>query len=162
MRLKLFHHARTVFTYVSLSSEVSTDLLIKKFFGEKKIVVPIVSGREIHLKELKDGTLFRKGKFGIREPKKSLPYKKISEIDVALIPGIAFDESGRRIGFGGGYFDRLLAKLHCTTIGLAYEFQIVDKAPARSYDVPVDYIITEKRIIRCKQLREKSSKQKNR
>lgn len=153
-----FQQSREFFTYLSHRGEVSTDALIQKYFGKKKIIVPKIksrAGRAICLFELKHPGKFEKGRFGIREPKICLPKKIFSEIYVALIPGIAFDATGHRIGFGGGYFDRLLKKLRCTTIGLAYEFQMIDKVPMHAYDVPVDFIITEKRFIPCQRLRSK-------
>lgn len=146
----LFKKSREFFTYLSHRNEVATDPLIQKYFGKKKIIVPKIRGRAICLYELHHPGKFKKGRFGIREPKICLPRRVFSEIDCALIPAIAFDKGGHRIGFGGGYFDRLLKKLHCTTIGLAYEFQIIDKVPVGSYDVAVEYIVTERRIIRCR------------
>lgn len=148
-KFKIFRDSKEFFTYLSHKGEVSTDLLIDKFFGKKKIIVPKVRNSKICLFELKDKYQFEKGRFGIREPKVCLPKKNWKEIDIAIIPGIAFDKSGHRIGFGRGYFDKFLKKLHCTTIGLAYELQIIDKVPAQPYDVPVEYIITERRLIKC-------------
>ena len=75
------------------------------------------------------------------------------KFDLCIVPGVAFDKTGHRIGFGGGYFDRLLKKTRAATIGLAYEFQIIDKVPVTAYDVAVDYIVTEKRVIRCQQFK---------
>lgn len=138
---------------MSHRGEVSTDSLLKKLFKKKKIIVPKLKSKGICLYELKDAGRFKKGKFGIREPAVCIPKKAWHEIDVALIPGVAFDVSGHRIGFGGGHFDRFLKKLDCTTIGLAYELQIIDKVPTHQYDVPVDFIITEKRTINCCALR---------
>lgn len=143
-----FIDAHEFFTYLSHKGEVSTDEIIKTFFGKKKIIVPKISEDELCLYELKNSEEFLPGRFGIREPQHCLPHRKFSSIDVALIPGIAFDATGHRIGFGGGYFDRLLKKVHCTTIGVAYEFQIIDKVLTGPYDVAVDFIVTEKRIIR--------------
>lgn len=147
---KPFLLAKEFFTYVNYQGEVATDILIKKYFGKKTIIVPRIKAKRICLYELHDPHEFEKGKFGIREPKICMLKRKFDEIDVALIPGIAFDGTGHRIGFGGGYFDRFLKKVHCTTIGLAYEFQIIEKVPAEKYDAAVDYIVTEKRIIKCR------------
>jgi 5-formyltetrahydrofolate cyclo-ligase len=150
-----FKKSKDFFTYLSHRGEVSTDSLIQKYFGKKKIVVPKLGERGICLFELQHPEKFEKGRFGIREAKICLAKKARNEINLALIPGIAFDTRGHRIGFGGGYFDRLLKKLRCTIIGLAYEFQMIDKVPAHAYDVPVDFIITEKRIIQCQRFRSK-------
>lgn len=153
LKFPLFRASTEFFTYLSHRGEFSTDQLIQKFFAKKKIIVAKIRNRVICLYELKHPGEFEKGKFGIREPKFCLPKRVWSEIDVALIPAVAFDHIGHRIGFGGGYFDRLLKKLRCVTIGLAYEFQIIDKVPTHVYDVPVDYIITERRLINCCALR---------
>lgn len=142
--------AKEFFTYINHKGEVATDILIKKYFGKKHIIVPRIKAKRICLYELHNPHEFENGAFGVREPKICILKRKFDEIDVALIPGIAFDKTGHRIGFGGGYFDRFLKKIHCTTIGLAYEFQIIEKVPAEKYDVAVDYIVTEKRIIKCR------------
>lgn len=144
-----FGEAPEFFTYLSLPEEVSTDGLIQTFFGKKTIIVPKMENGGICLYELKDPTAFATGTLGIREPLHCLRRDEIKKIDVAFIPGVAFDITGHRIGFGGGHFDRLLKELHCTTIGLAYELQIIDKVPTESYDVAVSYIVTEKRLITC-------------
>lgn len=148
-RFPQFKKAKEIFTYISHNGEVGTDFLIKKIIGKKKVVVPAVRGKRMHLHELENAKDFKVGCFGIREPKNCPRKAKIDSIDIVIVPGIAFDKTGHRIGFGGGYFDRFLKKLRSTTIGLAYEFQIIDKVPAHKYDVPVDFIITEERIIKC-------------
>lgn len=157
--LKPFVTATAFFTYLSNENEVSTDALIEKCLGEKTIIVPkIGDGNDLCLHQLKSQEGLQKGRFGIREPAyhdACLSPNDFSKILCAFIPGIAFDLRGHRIGFGGGYFDRLLKKLHCTTIGLAYEFQIIDKVPTDLYDVAVDFIVTEKRIICCNKKAEK-------
>lgn len=149
-KLPSFQLAKEFFTYINHRGEVATDILIKKYFGKKCIIVPKIKSKRICLYELHNPHEFENGKFGIREPKFCILKKDFKKINVALIPGIAFDETGHRIGFGGGYFDRFLKKIHCTTIGLAYELQIIEKVPAEKYDVVVDYIVTEKRVIKCK------------
>lgn len=77
-----------------------------------------------------------------------------SEIDVMITPGIVFDPTGFRIGYGGGYYDRYLTNFEKPTISMAFEVQIVEKVPADAYDLPICKLITEERIINCKKLRE--------
>ena len=91
------------------------------------------------------------GPYGILEPKKE-KIKEISfdEIDLIIIPGIVFDLKGNRIGHGKGFYDRLLKNTKVSIIALAFEFQIIGKIPVDKNDKPVDIIITEKRIIYCK------------
>jgi len=90
------------------------------------------------------------GSFSILEPKDTIPPENPKIIQLALVPGVAFDYSGHRIGYGHGFFDRLLKKTNCYKIGIAYEFQIVKNVGGEIHDVPVDMIITEKRIIKIK------------
>lgn len=147
--LPFFVKSKEVFTYLSFDNEPNTDIVINKFVHNRRILVPVMGKDEIFAVELPENAKFKKGKFGIREPINYKKNNKLKKIEIALIPGIAFDESGNRIGFGGGYFDKFLKKVHCTTIALAYEFQIIDKVPADEYDIAVDWIVTEKRVIKC-------------
>lgn len=144
-----FKSADEFFTYMAYKGEVDTFPLVKKYFGRKTIVIPKVQARKMELFVISDPHHFEVGEFGILEPKLSKSADELKKIDIAFVPGIAFDLTGHRIGFGGGYFDRFLKEFDGVSIGLAYEFQIVDKVPARAYDVPVHYIVTEKRIITC-------------
>ncbi len=151
-RLKDFaplRDAKVIFTYVAKGNEVSTNALLQSFFGDKIIVVPKVEGKELCLYELHDLKALKVGSFGVYEPDECMPLENLRRIDVALIPGIAFDRRGYRIGYGGGFFDRVLPQLHCTTIGLAYEFQMIEKVPTDSYDVGVNFIITDHTIYEC-------------
>jgi 5-formyltetrahydrofolate cyclo-ligase len=92
------------------------------------------------------------GPFGLSEPDPRSPAVPLTGIDVMLVPGLAFDARGRRLGFGRGYYDRALsgapAGARPALIGLAYEFQIVPECPADEGDVGVDLIVTDARIIR--------------
>lgn len=151
LNFKLFRKAGKVLFYISKSSEVDTRKIIQEsgFRLQKHIIAPKVAGRKLKLFEI---TCFKdvgKGAFGILEPKKHCKKINPQDIDLAIVPGIAFDKKGHRIGYGKGYFDRLLRKMKCKKIGLAYDFQIVDKIPKTAYDIPVDFIITDKKIYVC-------------
>ncbi len=87
------------------------------------------------------------GEYGIKEPKASCPEFPKGKLDLVLVPGVAFDCSGNRLGQGRGYYDRFLKDLTAIKVGIGYEFQIVKAIEAQKDDVPVDYIITEKKII---------------
>jgi 5-formyltetrahydrofolate cyclo-ligase len=93
------------------------------------------------------------GPWGILEPKGEFyrPFP-LEEIDVVIVPGVAFDERGNRLGFGRGFYDKFLRRLseRVSFVALAFELQVVRRLPSQSHDVAVDYIITEKRIIKCK------------
>lgn len=76
-----------------------------------------------------------------------------SRLDVVLVPGIAFDAAGRRLGRGGGHYDRLLARCRCPAVGVAWDSAIVPRVPVRSHDRPVAWVVTERRVIRCGEVR---------
>ena len=90
------------------------------------------------------------GKFQILEPKpEAIRLAKVEVVEVFLLPGLAFDETGNRLGRGKGYFDRLLHMVRGTKIALAHEFQVLNEVPAGPHDVPVNFIVTENRVVHC-------------
>jgi len=140
-----FKKAKTILCYMSIKNEVETIDIVTKAFKEKKVVLPITN--DIKLSELSKFE-FEKGSYNVPEPK----VKKIVKpevIDLAIIPGIAFDKHGSRIGYGKGYYDKLLKQVSAKKIALAYEFQIVQEIPTEAHDVKMDMIITEERVIQC-------------
>ena len=149
--LDSYKKSRTVMLFVSFNNEINTHGMIRNSLGKKAVVVPKVIEHEIEPSVIIDlDNLIPAGKFGILEP---IDIMKIAykNIDLVLVPGIAFDLSGHRIGYGFGYYDKFLKKVpKAVKIGLAFDFQVVDKVPAEEHDVPVDFIITEKRVIDCK------------
>jgi len=152
--LNEFKQSSAVLFYVSYGNEVYTHDMIKECLKNgKNIIVPIsnIEKRSLVLSELKDWNDLEPGSYGILEPKKDKIIEMLIEsIDIIIVPGVGFDELGCRIGHGAGYYDNLLKKsINATHIGLAFEFQIVEKVPIESHDLPVDKIITEKRRIDC-------------
>lgn len=91
----------------------------------------------------------KKGAYGILEPSQIKPADE-NDIDIILVPGLAFDRSGGRMGFGMGYYDRFLKNSRAVKIGLCYDFQLLDSIPSESHDVPMDFIITEKEILKVR------------
>lgn len=89
------------------------------------------------------------GPFGLREPAADSTRIDPEDVDVVLVPGVAFDEDGYRLGYGGGYYDRLLPRLDrgCVRIGLAYDEQVVARVPREVHDMPVDVLVTPTRTI---------------
>jgi 5-formyltetrahydrofolate cyclo-ligase len=147
-----------ILIYLSLSSEVRTDVTLEKLREMSKTVyVPIVeSGRrgEMLISRLPavDVLEYEKGPLGILQPvRKSWDIVSPDVIDFVLMPGLAFDLTGGRLGFGAGYYDRMLAKhrSHIKRVGLAFDFQILDSVPQSATDIPVEIIVTESRTIRC-------------
>ena len=119
----------------------------------QRVVCPRVAGADTldHF-EVTDLDAFVEGPMGLREPDpdRSEPID-LGEVDVMLVPALAFDRSGIRLGYGAGYYDRALAELRrhgrATVIGLAYDEQVVDELPREAHDQPVDLIVTETRTI---------------
>ena len=148
IKLKEYADAETIMPYISLNIEVDTKEFIKnELLKGRRVVVPFVEGDDIQVSELNELDLIE-GKFGVLEPMKKELYE--GKIDVVIVPGVAFDENGSRIGFGKGYYDKFLEKFKDSLrIGLAFEEQIVDFIPSEEHDKSVDMIITEKRIIKC-------------
>lgn len=152
---KEFKKSKNILFYVSYNNEVNTHNMIKKtLILDKNIIVPIsnVENKSLILSKLEKWDDLKKSTYNILEPKIN-EYKEVSLdiIDLIIVPGVAFDISGNRIGHGLGYYDKLLKKSNKSAlIGLAFEFQIINNIITEKHDIPVDKIITELRIINCK------------
>ena len=145
--LDSFVNATTVCVYMDAFNEVETSYIIDECKKQSKtIVVPVVEGDDIYLSPLTE--TYRKGAFGIREP---MPARKFSKdkVDIFAVPALAFDLYGGRVGFGRGYYDKLLKETAGMKVGLCYEFQVVDFINCESHDILMDYIITEGQVICC-------------
>jgi len=149
-----FLEANIVLLYINSRNEVNSQQIIKKCFDANKIVIlPAFDTNTYEMRLMKVDNLATDlilGPRGILEPDESrCNIVPIECIDIAIIPGTAFDEKGGRIGSGEGYYDRLIPKLTITTrkVALAFEDQIVQQIQMESHDKHVDIIITEKRII---------------
>ena len=148
--LEEFKKAKNVMFYTSFKSEVDTHLMIKEALKGKNISVPKLVGKNIEPCLINDfDNLIESKKFGILEP---LDLVKVNykNIGIVVVPGIVFDKRGHRIGSGLGYYDKFLKKVKSIKIGLAYDFQIVEKIPNEEHDIAMDIIVTEKKIIYCK------------
>jgi len=149
-----FIDSETIFLFVHFRSEVRTIPIIEKCLEEhKKVILPLtnVHNKKLILYFINDLNHLREGAYGILEPD---PKKNVianpEDIDCAIIPGSAFDLKGGRMGYGGGFYDRVipLLKKETSRIALAFELQIIDEVPMGYFDQRVDIIVTEKRIIR--------------
>lgn len=150
--IKEFSGARIIFFYVSSGSEVFTHDMMKEVLKKKRIAVPISEkvNKTLSASELLDFNELTSSSFGILEPKKEF-VRPINpkDLDLIIVPCIALDIYGNRIGYGHGYFDNFLRHISAPRIALAYEMQIVNEIPASEKDVKVEYIVTETRIIKC-------------
>ncbi|MGD2149377.1 MAG: 5-formyltetrahydrofolate cyclo-ligase [Desulfobacterales bacterium] len=149
-----FLEANIVLLYINSTSEVNTRKILERCLNYKKIVIlPAFDTAKYEMKLMKIDNLdtdLIPGARGILEPDSSrCNVVPIECIDIAIIPGVAFDEKGGRIGSGDGYYDRLIPKLSITTrkVALTFENQIIPQIQMESHDKYVDIIITEKRII---------------
>ena len=148
--LQLYKNSKSIMFFASFKNEVDTHNMIKEALKNKTIVIPKVSHHEIEPSVIISFDNLVIGKFGILEPIETMriAYKNI---ELILVPGIVFDKEGHRIGYSLGYYDKFLAKVpKANKVGLAFDFQVVDKIPREMHDVPVDIIVTEKRVIECK------------
>lgn len=146
-----YKNAKCIMLYKRLGNETDTNEIIKRAFSDnKRLVFPVTDQKsgKITPYYADSSTEFKSGGFSVSEPKDS-EIANPSDIDVVLVPGIAFDKSGARVGFGKGCYDMFLAKTNAIKIGFCYDFQLCDKIPADSHDITMDYIITESGITDC-------------
>lgn len=139
---------KCVMVYMASFNEPDTLTLIKHLTdNDIKVVIPVSSTSDCTIipSYISSFESLRKGAYGIYEPQ-IVQEANIDEIDVVLVPGISFSKSGDRIGFGKGYYDKLLADFKGTKIGICYDFQMINEIPSSPHDIKMDMIITEKRI----------------
>lgn len=157
INLKEYKKSLLIMCYVDFKKEVSTKVLIKQaLLTKKRISVPLITG-SLGVKNsmiASEILCFEKdlevGKYGIYEPKSEC-IKQIEpkEIDFVIVPGVAFDLKRNRIGYGAGYYDRFLRLLRpdCLKVGVAFEEQLIKEVPINEFDVALDMLITNQRII---------------
>ncbi|MDY6065884.1 MAG: 5-formyltetrahydrofolate cyclo-ligase [Finegoldia sp.] len=147
-----FKNSNNFFIFVSCKSEFDTHDLIRDLIEDgKKVYVPFVVGEgQMIYTEVKSFDDLEPGSYGILEPKE--PLKSTDNLDFILVPGLAFDKNGYRIGYGGGFYDRFLDSLdeNAHRVSVAYDFQIFDDLDPDSYDQPVEKIITPSRVLEIK------------
>ncbi len=142
-----FARAKSILIYVSKGSEAYTQDIIEENLRKKRICVPSTTKDRIIPALINYFDELKVGMYGILEPKRVVEFRK-EEIEAVIVPGVAFDGKGNRIGYGKGYFDKFLKTVNCPKLGLAYEMQICEKVPVEKKDVPVDFVVTEQRLIK--------------
>ena len=141
-----FQRAQHVMVYHSLPDELSTHAFIEKWHGLKKLYLPRVNGEILEILPY-DATQLQSGSFNIEEPTGD-EIVDGNDIDLIIVPGIAFDCKGNRVGRGKGYYDRLLSETTAIKIGVGYDFQLLeDNIETEEHDVKVDVIITENQCV---------------
>ena len=144
LALASWQEAGTVLLYYPLPDEVDVRPLIKEAFENgKRVLLPVVKGEDLELRLYEGETSLKKGAFGIMEPTGLLfAEEQYPDIQLALVPGMAFDRVGHRLGRGKGYYDRLLPKLTKARLqGICFPFQLLDEVPADPHDIPVQEVL---------------------
>lgn len=140
-----FSLARTLLLYSALPDEVQTQPLLDQLTAEgKTVLLPhVMSDTDMELRRYTDITDLQKGAFGIMEPIGEV-FTDYATIDVAVVPGMAFDRDGHRLGRGKGYYDRFLARIpHVYKIGLCFAWQLVDCVPTDANDIMMDCVVSQ-------------------
>ncbi len=145
-----FKAAQSVAMYSPVRGEIDTLELLELALGlGKKVFFPKVSGSDLQFFQIETTQDMLPGAFGVLEPASSAA-AATQAFDLMIVPGIAFDLAGNRLGYGKGYYDRWLAtRRPLVTVGLAFELQIVRNLPAETHDQQLDFIATETRFIPC-------------
>jgi len=138
-----WQEAHTVLLYHPLPDEVDTrPLLTAGCMAGKRVLLPVVVGDDLELREYKPTTALAEGAFHIQEPV-GAAFTDYAAIDMAVIPGVAFTLEGQRLGRGRGYYDRLLSRLtDVYKIGICWPFQLVEELPVEAHDIPMDAVIS--------------------
>ena len=148
-----FLNASTIMAYMTIPNETDASEIIRAAWDmSKTVLVPEVSTepREMFAVELRSLEAGLKiGFFGILEPDGSTPWPA-DQIDMMIVPALAFDRLGNRLGRGGGFYDRFLAQdhMHAVTCGLAFQEQLLDEIPTEHHDRPVDLLVTDEEVLR--------------
>ncbi len=151
MSMPEIQKARSVMIYLSFGSEVDTFRILEELLKSgKSVYAPVTDPKTCHMTAVRveNQADLKRGAYGVAEPGGNTSLAP-QELDVILIPGLVFDESGGRIGYGAGYYDRFLRKTNAVKAALCYELQLVEKAETDPWDENVDCIVTERAVIRC-------------
>ena len=145
-----FMNARTVVGFSAIHKELDPlPLLQNARAAGKRVGLPRVDGERLELHEVDDLASLVPGAFGVSEPNESAPRIAPQEVDLVLVPGLAFDPRGHRLGYGRGFYDRLLPLLtRAFSVALGYDFQLVAELPNELHDVPVHCIVSDARCLR--------------
>ena len=143
--LPAFRGASTVLFYMSMPGEPLTDGFAARWYGRKRLAVPLVVGERLELREY-DPLRLTVGYKGIREPAADTVVILPRDVDLAVVPGVAFAPCAQgagfvRLGHGGGFYDRLLPELSCPLVGVGYSFRLLDSLPEDPWDMRLDTVL---------------------
>ncbi|MDB4974253.1 MAG: 5-formyltetrahydrofolate cyclo-ligase [Myxococcaceae bacterium] len=148
-----FQRAQVVLFYSALKFEIDPRAALERAWSlGKTVALPrtLAATREIVPHVYRPGDALAESGFVIQEPLIDAPEVSPEQVELVLLPGLGYDARGQRLGFGQGYYDRLLPRLpRAVRIGLAYEVSLLAEVPNAAHDMPVDFVITERRVIQC-------------
>lgn len=140
-RDEVFQKAETVLAYWSMDDEVYTHDFVNKWAGSKTLLLPCVKGDELELRYFDGEERLQPGEgYAIPEPVGEL-FTDWGKIDLILVPGVAFDKSGNRLGRGKGYYDKVLKQTGAYKLGVCFDFQLVERVPVEPHDVKMDRVV---------------------
>ncbi len=147
----LLSDVSTVMTFLSFGNELPTDGIAERLHAAgKRLAVPHIEGEVIVPLEYAPGDPVEEAVFGIREPAAHRPVPH-GEIGAVIVPGLAFDQDGYRVGYGGGFYDRLLRSVPAAVlrVGICFREQVVDEVPRGHLDEALDLVVTDREVIEC-------------
>lgn len=137
-----YKNAQTVLCYWSMPDEVFTHDFVVAAAQNKRIFLPVVDGDILRIREFRGVEDLSQGSsFSILEPGESAPEGGIEQIDLVVVPGVAFDLQGGRLGRGKGFYDKLLSDAHVYKIGICFDFQLIDQVPRDAFDILMDKVL---------------------
>ena len=145
----VFQQSQTILTYMPIKSEAELTSLLK-LYPQKKWVIPRIIPEEDHHMVFHPYNPNRLilHPFGMAEPSPDLPVIQPEEIELTLVPGLAFDRHGFRLGYGGGYFDRFLENFKGVSAGITFHALLLDTIPHAVHDIPMHWVITERELLK--------------
>ncbi len=151
-----FQQARTVLSFLAFRNEIDLGQLFERWTDKRWLVPRVVEGAELAPEQRPYLVLHRynprrlvRHRFGMLEPESNLPNADPSEIEMVLVPGVAFDRQGGRLGYGGGFYDRLLPLAsQSVRVGITYDILVLDAIPMAPWDCRVEWLVTPQGLIR--------------
>lgn len=142
--------AQTIVGFSAIQKEIDPALLLAGARASgKRVGLPRVVEQVLELHEFRDVSELVEGAFGVLEPAAGAPVIAPAEVDLVIVPGLAFDERGHRLGYGRAFYDRLLPGMSkAFRLGFAYDFQVVMELPNDAHDVPMHAVVTDLRVLR--------------
>ena len=142
--------ARTVLLFYSFGSEIPTKVLMRRLLERgMRVLLPYVTEDSMEAAEVRPGDALEPTDYGPKEPARRVAVDP-AKVDLVVTPGLAFDPAGRRLGYGGGHYDRYLGRLgpHAVRVGIGFAAQLVDEVPDEPMDQPVDVLVTDEEVLR--------------